>query len=188
MPALSGSSTDESEEEEDVAPPIIAGSKRRCSSIESVNELSSAASRPIKRLRYVSSSCHELPFIILLVALPRHCRRASHLHPQARMVLTCHQMTVRRCLLLTIPLRPRQIKCRHLVSDLFLTRAPLGYRNIRVIQWLLPASTLCPILRLVLILKTNVPLMIGLIPILILCLLSLLRLTQPNQTFPRHGK
>ncbi|KAN0100309.1 C-terminal domain of homeodomain 1 domain containing protein [Tylopilus felleus] len=51
VPALSGSFTDESEEEEDVAPPIIAGSKRPRSSIESVNELSSAASRPFKRLR-----------------------------------------------------------------------------------------------------------------------------------------
>ena len=53
IPALDDSFTDESEEEEDVAPPIIAGSKRRRSSMEPVDQPSSTAGRPIKRLRYV---------------------------------------------------------------------------------------------------------------------------------------
>ena len=52
VPALDHSVTDESEEE-DVAPPIIAGSKRRWSFIEPINQLSSTARRPVKRLRYV---------------------------------------------------------------------------------------------------------------------------------------
>lgn len=53
VPALDDSITDESEVEEDVAPPIVAGSKRRRSSIESADQPSSVR-RPIKRLRYVS--------------------------------------------------------------------------------------------------------------------------------------
>lgn len=53
IPALDDSFTDESEEEEDVAPPIVAGSKRRRSSMEPVDQPSSTASRPIKRLRCV---------------------------------------------------------------------------------------------------------------------------------------
>ena len=52
VPALDHSVTDESEEE-DVAPPIIAGSKRRWSFIEPINQPSSTARRPVKRLRYV---------------------------------------------------------------------------------------------------------------------------------------
>ncbi|KAF8415104.1 C-terminal domain of homeodomain 1-domain-containing protein [Boletus edulis BED1] len=48
---LSDSLTVESHENEDVAPPVIAGSKRRLSSMEPVDQPSSTASRPIKRLR-----------------------------------------------------------------------------------------------------------------------------------------
>lgn len=53
VPALDDSVTDESEKEVDVAPPTIAGSKRRRSSTESVDQMPSTAGRPIKRLRYV---------------------------------------------------------------------------------------------------------------------------------------
>ncbi|KAG6380871.1 C-terminal domain of homeodomain 1-domain-containing protein [Boletus reticuloceps] len=61
VPTLSDSLTVESEEDEDVAPPVIAGSKRRRSSIGSVDHPSSITSRPIKRLRASATSQTCLP-------------------------------------------------------------------------------------------------------------------------------
>ncbi|KAF8445585.1 C-terminal domain of homeodomain 1-domain-containing protein [Boletus edulis BED1] len=61
VPTLSDSLTVESEEDEDVAPLVIAGSKRRRSSIGPVDHPSSITSRPIKRLRASATSQTCLP-------------------------------------------------------------------------------------------------------------------------------
>ncbi|KIJ08122.1 hypothetical protein PAXINDRAFT_102675 [Paxillus involutus ATCC 200175] len=78
VPALDESLTDESEVEEGVFPPVVAGRKRRSSSVEPANEpFFTIASRPVKRLRSGASVASSPAFQTCLPSPPSSVNSAE---------------------------------------------------------------------------------------------------------------